>query len=494
MPPTRDRRIWQHPIVDFKRGRKVRFFFEGQVVEAYEGETIAAALYAIGIDTLTWSPKLGRPRGPFCMIGKCSSCLMTVNGVPNVRTCIEPVADGIRVERQKGLPKVPKGSAPNPPREEAIDTDLVIVGGGPAGLIAAIEAGSRGLDVVLIDEGPRLGGQLIKQTHKFFGSREWFSGYRGFEIAEILERRVRSIRSVRVLSQTTAYGFFKGSVLGAASMGRERRLYRIRFRTALVSTGASENYLVFPGNDLPGVMGAGGAQTLMNVFGIRPAEKALVVGAGNVGLIVAYQLLQAGVSVEAVLEIMPEIGGWFVHAAKLRRYGVPILTRHTIKEVWGCERVEGATVVEVDEKFEHVPGSERDYEVDAVLLAVGLTPDNRLLAQAGAKMVWLPGAGGFVPLRTVFQETTVRNIFVAGDSSGIEEATTAMVEGAIAALTAVERLRGLSHSDEERRRSLVRFLWAEYRAAPVVRRAAEAKRRALLDPEKLEEVISGGGR
>ena len=487
----RDRRIWKHPIIDFKRGRKVRFFFEGKVVEAYEGETVAAALYAIGIDVLTWSPKLRRPRGPFCMIGKCSSCLMKINGVPNVRTCIEPVSEGLVVERQREIPPIPETSENRQVHVEELDVDLVIVGGGPAGLIAAMEACKRGLDVVLIDESPRIGGQLVKQTHKFFGSHEWFSGHRGFEIAELLSKKLASFKNLRILTRTTAYGIFKDNVVGAACFGSTPGNYTIRFRTCIISTGASENYLVFPGNDLPGVIGAGGAQTLMNVFGVRPGERALVVGAGNVGLIVSYQLLQAGVKVLAVVELMDEIGGWFVHAAKIRRYGIPILTRHTVKEAWGCERVEGATVVAVDEKYEPISGSERDYEVDVLLLAVGLTPDNRLLAQAGAKMVWLPSAGGFVPLRTVFQETTLRNIFVAGDSSGIEEATTAMVEGAIAAITAVESVRGISKEDEKYRKRLLKFLWGEYRASPVVRRAAEAKKKALIDPEKLEEVVRG---
>ena len=158
----------------------------------------------------------------------------------------------------------------------------------------------------------------------------------------------------------------------------------------VIATGASERYLAFPGNDLPGVMGAGGAQTLMNEYGILPGEKALVVGSGNVGVIVSYQLLQAGVKVKAILEILSHIGGWFVHAAKVRRYGIPILTSHTIKAVWGYDRVEGATIIKVNEKFKPIPDTERDVECDLVLLAIGLAPDTRLFAQAGAIMKWIP--------------------------------------------------------------------------------------------------------
>lgn len=156
MPPSKfvkDRRIWEHPIITFSRGRKVKFYFEGQEVEAYEGESIAVALYAIGIDVFSWSRKLLRPRGAFCMVGKCSSCFMVVNGIPNRRTCIEPVRDGIKVERQRGLAPIPTEIPKYPEHpEEVIKTDVLVVGGGPAGLLAAITAAEYGLEVLLVNE------------------------------------------------------------------------------------------------------------------------------------------------------------------------------------------------------------------------------------------------------------------------------------------------------------------------------------------------------
>jgi sarcosine oxidase subunit alpha len=139
--------------------------------------------------------------------------------------------------------------------------------------------------------------------------------------------------------------------------------------------------LAFPGNDLPGVYGAGGVQTLMNVYGVKPGKQVLMVGAGNVGLIVSYQLLQAGVKVNRVIEIMPKIGGYNVHAAKLRRCGVPIFTSHSIKEAYGKDKVEGAIVEEIDNRFQPIPGTEEDITCDTVCIAVGLTPSIRLLHQ-----------------------------------------------------------------------------------------------------------------
>ena len=481
--PISDRRIWEHPILTFKRGRKVKFYFNGIEVEAYEGESIAAALYALGINVFSRSIKLGRPRGAFCMIGKCSSCFMKVNGIPNVRTCIEPVKDGLRVEVQDGLAEIPSDRELFATEDEEIidDVDVLIIGGGPAGLAAAITVAKYGLNTVLVNEHFKLGGQLVKQTHKFFGSKELFGGLRGFQVAEELSRKLVSFSNVKVLLQTVAYGIFRYGWVGLAS---KNKLYRVKPRYIVIATGASERYLAFPGNDLPGVMGAGGAQTLMNEYGILPGEKALVVGSGNVGVIVSYQLLQAGVKVEAILEILPHIGGWFVHAAKVRRYGIPILTSHTLKAVWGHDRVEGATIVKVDEKFKPIPGSERDVECDLVLLAIGLTPDTRLFAQAGAIMKWVPELGGLVPIRTPYLETSIKKVYVAGDSSGIEEATTAVIEGEIAGLDIV--VRELNNVEaRERRDKLYEFLWNEYRQSPLLQRSRMGKLKVTVSYEEM---------
>ncbi|KQH81409.1 (2Fe-2S)-binding protein, partial [Thermococcus thioreducens] len=166
-------RLTEHPVLRFERGREVTIYFKGQPIRAYEGETIATALHAAGIRVLNYSANEKRPRGLFCAIGKCSSCLMVVNGIPNVRTCITLVEDGMRIEPQHGKARLP-GEAKPPEFKEAkvVRADIVIIGGGPAGLMAAIHAADAGASVVLLDENPMLGGQLVKQTHKFFGKRE----------------------------------------------------------------------------------------------------------------------------------------------------------------------------------------------------------------------------------------------------------------------------------------------------------------------------------
>jgi sarcosine oxidase subunit alpha len=313
---------------------------------------------------------------------------------------------------------------------------LVVAGGGPAGLSAAAAAARLGARVVLVDDNDRLGGQLIKQTHKFFGDQGHYCGIRGIDIAVILAESIRE-NSVEVLPATTVVGLYPGSVLGLSDRERFRKL---RFESLVVATGAAENSIPFPGNDLPGVYGAGAVQTLMNVYGIRPGRRVLMVGSGNIGVIVSYQLLQAGIDVAAVVEALPRVGGYHVHAAKLVRLGVPILTSHTVRAALGSDSVTGAIICQVDEKFRPIAGTDRRLKVDTICVAVGLTPLTELLWQAGCRMLYVPELGGHVAWHDEYMETSQPGIFVAGDVSGIEEASTAMLEGRIAGARAWERL------------------------------------------------------
>ncbi len=422
------REISKHPVLSFERGKRIKFLFEGSPVTAYRGETVAMALYRNGIDVFSESPKLHRPRGMFCAIGKCSSCMMRVNGVPNVRTCILPVREGMTVERQKGLGEKPSKAVKYPPpviREEKV----AIVGSGPAGLSAAITLAENGVAPLIIEQNPRLGGQLIKQTHKFFGSERENAGKRGIDIASEMIESVKKA-GVEFYLNSTAFGFYEGKTLGVFA---ENKLLKIRSKYFIFATGAAEKMIPFEGNDLPGVFGAGAAQTMMNVYGIKPGENVLMVGAGNVGLIVSYQMLQAGINVKAVIEAAPKIGGYFVHAAKIRRFGVPIYTSTTIKKAIGERRVEKAVIVSLNEKFEEIPGTEKALDVDTICLATGLIPSVSLLAQSGVRMKYVSALGGYVPLRNKYLRTSLPNVYVAGDITGIEEASTAILEGEIAA-------------------------------------------------------------
>ena len=168
----------------------------------------------------------------------------------------------------------------------------------------------------------------------------------------------------------------------------------------------------------------------MNLHHIKPGNKVLMLGSGNVGLVVSYQLLQAGCEVVAVVDAAPRIGGYGVHAAKIARCGVPFYLSNTIVEVTGNEAVTGVMIAEVDKNFQFIPGTEKYFDVDTVCVAVGLSPMAQLLKQAGCKMKDTPG--GYIPECDEYGATSVPGIFAAGDVAGIEEASSAMIEGRIA--------------------------------------------------------------
>jgi thioredoxin reductase len=246
---------------------------------------------------------------------------------------------------------------------------------------------------------------------------------------------------VRIWLDAVVWGFFEGSVVGIV---RKERSYPLRYKRLLIASGASEKVIAFPGWILPGVMSAGAIQTLVNVYRVLPGQKVLMIGSGNVGLLVGYQLLQAGAQV-VIVEPLSRIRGYEVHAEKLRRAGVPFYLSHTIKEALGNDSVGGAVIQRFDSSGRLVTGTERVLEVDTICLAVGLSPQVELLHEAGCFILYSEDLGGFVPLHSPFMETTVPDIFVAGDCAGIGEASSAMEEGRIAGWTMAESLGYPSH-------------------------------------------------
>jgi thioredoxin reductase/Fe-S-cluster-containing hydrogenase component 2 len=195
----------------------------------------------------------------------------------------------------------------------------------------------------------------------------------------------------------------------------------------IVATGASENMIPFDGWTLPGVVGAGAAQTMINLHGVQIGQKVLMVGSGNVGLVVSYQLLQAGIQVVAVIDAASRIGGYGVHAAKIARTGIPFYLSHTITKAAGRGHVETAAIAQVDERFRPIEGTAKTFDVDTVCIAVGLSPMSQLLKMAGCRMQ----PGGLTPECDPYGKTSIAGIFAAGDVAGIEEASAAIIGGSI---------------------------------------------------------------
>lgn len=323
---------------------------------------------------------------------------------------------------------------------------LVIIGGGPAGLSAAKIAAESGIKSLIIERDFKLGGQLVKQTHMFFGSEKQYAKTRGIDIAKILINDVVQYSDmIDVMTSTTVVGLYPDNIL---TILHNDNYSKISFEALIVATGASEKFLAFENNDLPGIYGAGAVQTLMNVHGVLPGKNVVMIGSGNIGLIVSYQLLQAGVNVLKVIEASPKIGGYKVHASKLKRLGVDILTKHSIKTAVGNDKLEKVIISKLDDSWNYIEGSEFEIETDALCISVGLSPMGNLLSMIGAEMKYITKLGGMVPVINHQHETSIRNMFVAGDVCGVEEASSAIVEGYLTGLLVSERL-GNRHKNYE---------------------------------------------
>jgi sarcosine oxidase, subunit alpha len=270
------RRIQKHPILEIPKKERVSFTWNGEVLAGYEGEMLASALMANDIHIFGHHPKDNSPQGMFCANGQCSQCMVTADGLP-VKACMTPLRDGVVVKSLEGLPELPQDDRVPALKEPPLrQVEVLILGGGPAGLSAAIELGKLGVDTLIVDDKSRLGGKLLLQTHKFFGSVEdSHAGTRGFEIARILEEEVRNLDTVEIWLNTTAVGVFSDRIVGVV----KGSLYRkIRPQRLLAATGAREKMLSFPGNTLPGVYGAGAFQTLVNRDLIKSSDRILIVG------------------------------------------------------------------------------------------------------------------------------------------------------------------------------------------------------------------------
>jgi NADPH-dependent 2,4-dienoyl-CoA reductase/sulfur reductase-like enzyme/Pyruvate/2-oxoacid:ferredoxin oxidoreductase delta subunit len=416
-------RIEQHPIVRRDWRDPFTLTFAGRSVTAYPGDMISSALFAAGIRTFGHHPKDGAPQGIYCANGQCAQCLVLADGLP-VKACMTAARPGMSVEPVDGLPSLPTRQEVGVMREvETRPVSVLILGGGPAGLSAAIELGSRGIDVLVVDDKERLGGKLVLQTHRFFGSTQAvFAGTRGIDVGTCLEKNVRELAAVEVWLESTALAVFSDRGVGIL---RKDRYVLVRPRILLVATGAREKSLVFQGNTLPGVYGAGAFQTLVNRDLVKAADRLFIVGGGNVGLIAGYHALQAGIDVVGLVEALPECGGYKVHKDKLARMGVPIYTSHTILSANGVDAVESVTVAQVDAKFRPIAGTEKSFACDTVLIAVGLDPVDEFLR--AAKDVDLP-------------------VVAAGDAEEIAEASAAIFSGKICGL---EIARALGKTTDE---------------------------------------------
>ena len=407
-----ERRIKKHPILSVeKTSDYISFKFNGEKIDAKPGEMISSALFAHGIHIFGWHVKDNSPQGMFCANGQCSQCLVIADGIP-VKSCVTPVKEGMDVRSLDGLPSLLKDDEVVQTGGEipVFDIPVLIIGGGPAGMSAALELGKIGVRCIICDDKQILGGKLSLQTHNFFGSIiDCYAGKRGMDIGDNLACMIKEEKSLDVWTNSPVVGVFSDGLVGVV---KDEKYVLVKPERILITTGAREKTLAFPGCDLPGVYGAGAFQTLVNRDLIKPTDKLFIVGGGNVGLIGAYHALQAGIDVMGIVEALPKCGGYKVHLDKIKRLGVPIYTSHTVLRAEGKDHLERVIISEIDDKFRPIKGTEAVFNADTLLIAVGLNPVNELKKQA---------------------EKFGIKTYAAGDADIIAEASAAMISGRMAA-------------------------------------------------------------
>ncbi len=412
------RRLQQHPVLNIENKKLVPFTYNGQNYQGFEGEPVSGSLIANGITTFSYHHKNHAAQGIFCANGQCSHCTVLIDRFPQ-KACITPLEEGMDIRTLDGLPELPDVSTPlDKTRTLTHNCDVLVVGGGPSGLTAAIELADAGFEVLLVDDKAALGGKLLLQTHKFFGSTaDCYAGTRGHDIAALLEKQIHEHEKITVMNNAMVAGIYKDQKAGIFVNNRD--YYIIDFKGLIISAGARERSLVFPGNQLPGVYGAGAFQTLVNRDQVRSSDHIFIVGSGNVGLIAAYHALQAGIAVRGICDILPEPGGYKVHADKIKRMGVPLYLRYTILHAEGKDKLERITIAEVDEEMRPILSTVQTFNVDTLLIAVGLAPIDE-----------------FYNMAVSFGFPVVK----AGDADEIAEASSAMFGGRIAGLTMAKKL------------------------------------------------------
>ncbi|MDP1620995.1 MAG: FAD-dependent oxidoreductase [Bacteroidales bacterium] len=411
-------KIAAHPILDIPASQPAEFFFEGEKVTGDTGFTIAAALHQAGYPVHSHSLR-NRERSLECGIGKCGACEMLVDGAIK-RICITGI-DGVKEVRE-----IPQNHAPvNIPVNKNVPlnifkTTVAVIGAGPAGLAAREELIKNQVACIVIDNNEKTGGQFLMQTHQFFFFEKElkFGGMRGFDIATTLA----GDNQKGIFLNSSVWDILEGGRIAVKNI-RTNEICFVDAEYMIVATGAVPFMPAFENDDLPGVYTAAVVQKMMNQEFTLLGKNILTVGAGNIGYLTSYQLMQAGAKVKTILEAMPGEGGFPVQANRVRRLGIPILTSHILLKAIPNEHRDGITgaVIAECKDFKPIPGTEKIIDgIDAINICTGLVPDDQLLIKGN--------------------EVFGRRCFGAGDAVRIGEGTSAVLRGRQAAFDVMQEM------------------------------------------------------
>lgn len=485
-------------IPGIRRSRATfRFFFADEEITAHPGESIASALLAAGIYGLR-ETRAGDLRGVFCGMGVCGECQVLVDGESR-RACMEAARPDLRVNRHPAHYR-PLETSPLQQHQgwSQQSPDVLVVGAGPAGLSAARVTANAGLDVLVVDERRRPGGQFFKQPAS------------GFEVAEeFLDSQFTAGRRLihdaeasgaRFSFGTTAWGVFDGYRIAATTADTN---LLISAKRIVLSPGAYERALPVPGWTLPGVMTTGAAQTLLRAYQTAPGQRVLIAGNGPLNLQVADELCRSGVEVAAVAELAaapwrgalssalsmtlasPSLALAGVrHLSRLARRRVPVHYQHVLISVDGKEKVSHASIAAVDSVGNIISGTEQRFEVDAVCLNYGFLPQSELPRALGCKFDYDLATGMLSARRSDDGRTNVAEVFIAGDAGGLGGAKVAADQGQLAGLAVINDLlpsSGAGTAAARTRRRLRRnadfqhALWRVFRGPTVNLQLAESE-------------------
>jgi glycine/D-amino acid oxidase-like deaminating enzyme/thioredoxin reductase/Fe-S-cluster-containing hydrogenase component 2 len=411
-------KINKHPILEVPAREEVTFHFNGQVIRGEKGFTIAAAMHQSGFPVHSHSLK-NRNRSLECGIGKCGACEMLVDGEIK-RICMTKVDD------VKEVSEISRDYKPQPAKidqeKEVIvyKTTVAIIGAGPAGLAAREELIRHGIDNLVIDNNDKIGGQFTMQTHQFFffEKEQKFGGMRGFDIA----RTLAGDDHTGIFLNSTVWDILEGNRIAVKNLSTGEIFY-VDAEYLVVATGAVPFMPTFENDDLPGVYTAAVVQKMMNNEFTLLGKNLLTVGAGNIGYLTSYQLMQAGARVKAVIEAQPSEGGFPVQANRVRRLGIPVILSHLLLKAIPNEDKTGITgaVVAECENFMPIPGTEKVIDgIDAINICTGLVQDDQLLIKG----------------QVIFG----RKCYGAGDSIRIGEGTSAVLRGRQVAFEILQEL------------------------------------------------------